>query len=128
MCIAINSLALPVSVLTAQETPGKRQLLAVGRGCRGAAVVRLRDVGSVGSSSVAVFAQEISHAHHHHLDSWSKRDSWALAPGFLVGRSGVGPRNMYFQDNGHSCIRVSGPGALGDTGNMMLGRKPVPTL
>lgn len=37
----------------------------------------------------------------------------------LSGLEG-GPRNMHFQDNGHSCIHISGPGTLGDTGNITV--------
>lgn len=66
-------------------------------------------------------AQEIRHAHQHHLDNCRKAYSWALFPAFLVGSSGVGPRNMYLWNNGLSCIHVSVPGMLGDPGNRIVG-------
>lgn len=41
----------------------------------------------------------------------------------ILGRSGVGPGNMYFQRSGTSFIPVSEPGTLGGTENIISREK-----
>ena len=41
----------------------------------------------------------------------------------ILGRSGVGPGNMYFQSSGQSFIPVSMPGTLGGTENIIAREK-----
>lgn len=56
----------------------------------------------------------------HHQDGFRKIQ---IPEPCILGRSGVGPGNMYFQSSGPSFIPVSEPGTLGGIENIIVREK-----